>query len=359
MKISSINKAIIIVVTLILTVASVTAAYFNFDDIEIKDVEGEIGRDDGIVIMLPEKNESSEVKPGGFNGNPFLLPGDEGFPVTPGGITEPEPEPEPVPGDTDGDGVQDDFDLDGKTDVILGAVNEVINTGEMPTWEPSGEYMEIDKLMLVNKTNAVTADYVPVDLVRAEYRALNRTESGQYLTREACDAFNKLASDAADIGYEIVVTTAYRSYNFQSYLYNNYVAKDGQAAADRYSARPGTSEHQSGLASDVSSPSVNYELTSNYINTEEGKWLADNCYKYGFIIRFPDGDEDITGYIYEPWHIRYVGQEHARKIYALDITLEEYLEQYVNVAEETPADISEDDSTQDEALAGDEASSED
>ena len=174
------------------------------------------------------------------------------------------------------------------------------------------------------------ADYVPVDLVRPEYCATNRSADGQYMTREACDAFNKLAYDASQLGYEIVVTTAYRSYNFQSYLYNSYVQRDGQEAADRYSARPGTSEHQSGLAADVSSPSVNYELVQAYGDTSEGIWLAENCYKYGFIIRFPDGDEGITGYMYEPWHIRYVGQDIAREIYALDLTLEEYVEKISN-----------------------------
>lgn len=322
MRINSVNKAIIIVVVLILTIASVTSAYFNFDDIEIKDF-GEDVSGESFVIMLPGRDEIDEFK-NPFRWDNYELYGDEED------GDESNSEIKAVEGDTDGDGVQDDFDLDGKTDVIPGAVNEVVNTGEMPVWDKSGEYASIDKLMLVNKTNHIGADFVPTDLVRAAYCASNRSESGQYLTREACDAFNKLAADAAEVGYEIVVTTAYRSYNFQSYLYNTYVQNDGQAAADRYSARPGTSEHQSGLAADVSSPSVNYSLTQNYINTAEGRWLADNCYKYGFIIRFPDGDEGITGYMYEPWHIRYVGQETARVIYALDITLEEYIEQYVN-----------------------------
>lgn len=196
----------------------------------------------------------------------------------------------------------------------------------LPTWEPSGAYIEIDKLMLVNKQRPLGKDFVPGDLVRPQYTAANRTADGQYLTREAADAFNKLAADALAAGHEIVVTTAYRSYNFQSYLYNSYVEKDGQALADTYSAQPGKSEHQTGLAADVSSPSVNYELTTAYGDTAEGKWLAENGWKYGFIIRYPLGKENITGYTYEPWHLRYVGQDAAKAIKQANLTLEEYLQ---------------------------------
>ena len=107
----------------------------------------------------------------------------------------------------------------------------------------------------------------------------------------------------------------------QKIIYNDYVARDGQLMADTYSARPGYSEHQSGLAIDVNS------LDQDWENTPEGKWLSANCYKYGFIIRYPKGKEDITGYMYEPWHIRYVGKDLAEKLYNNGnwLTLEEYL----------------------------------
>ncbi|MBE6030625.1 MAG: D-alanyl-D-alanine carboxypeptidase family protein [Clostridiales bacterium] len=324
MYLNPVMKAIIIAVTVALTAVSSTSAYFDFGDVEIKDFEETTGEQGGNVIILPTEEDHplfNDDKLGVFDFSGIIGSAQP----------EPEPEPEPVPGDTDEDGIQDDFDLDGKTDVIPGAVKEVVNTSEMPVWDKSGEYMEINKLMLVNRSNPVTADYVPVDLVRPDYYATNRSESGQYMTREACDAFNKLAGDAEALGYEIVVTTAYRSYNFQSYLYNMYVERDGQEAADRKSAKPGTSEHQSGLTADVSSPSVGYELVQDYGDTAEGIWLAENCYKYGFILRFPEGKEGITGYMYEPWHIRYVGQDVARTIYALDITFEEYCEQYLNL----------------------------
>lgn len=155
--------------------------------------------------------------------------------------------------------------------------------------------------------------------------------SARYMRKEAAEAFNLLHETALqEAGYEIVMTTAYRSYDFQEALYNNYVAKYGQEQAETFSAQPGKSEHQSGLAVDVSSPSVNYQLTKDYINTKEGAWLNDNAHRFGFIIRFKKGAEDITGYMYEPWHIRYVGITAAKEIYEKDITLEEYIENYLN-----------------------------
>ncbi|NLM09128.1 MAG: M15 family metallopeptidase [Clostridiales Family XIII bacterium] len=148
------------------------------------------------------------------------------------------------------------------------------------------------------------------------------------MRKEAAQQFYKLVEAAAGEGYELVMTTAYRSYDFQQILWNNYVANEGEAAASRFSARPGQSEHQSGLAVDVSSPSVDYSLTETFGKTEEGIWLAQNAHRFGFIIRFPEEKESITGYLYEPWHIRYVGEPVATEIYAKDLTLEEYLELY-------------------------------
>lgn len=193
------------------------------------------------------------------------------------------------------------------------------------------EALEADKekglLILVNKENPVDSTYKPEDLADIKYFASDRSAAGRFMRAEAADAFHQLSETAkAEMGYEIVVTTAYRSYDFQAMLYNNYVANHGQQEADTFSAQPGKSEHQSGLAADVSSPSVGYQLTRDYINTEEGKWLNDNAYRFGFIIRFPEGKEEITGYMYEPWHIRYVGKTAAEEIFNEGITLEEYLE---------------------------------
>lgn len=101
----------------------------------------------------------------------------------------------------------------------------------------------------------------------------------------------------------------------------------GKAHADKYSAKPGMSEHQTGLAIDLSTPSIKNELVEKFDTTKEGIWLRDNCYKYGFIIRYPKSKEDITGYAYEPWHVRYVGKEVAQEIYDKALTLEEYLKE--------------------------------
>ena len=135
------------------------------------------------------------------------------------------------------------------------------------------------------------------------------------------NAFNKMQADAATQGIELSIVSGYRSYSRQNTLYNNYVARDGKVAADTYSARAGHSEHQTGLAADINS------LYQSFINTVEGQWLNNNCYKYGFIIRYPQGKESITGYMYEPWHIRYVGVDIATKLYNNGnwLSLEEYL----------------------------------
>lgn len=182
--------------------------------------------------------------------------------------------------------------------------------------------------VLVNKQNAVDRSYKPDDLADIKYFAADRTPSARYMRAEAADAFHQLVEAAmSEAGHKIVITTAYRSYDFQSTLYNNYVANYGQAEADTFSAKPGTSEHQTGLATDVSSPSVNYQLTGSYIETPEGKWLSENAHRFGFIIRYPKSKESITGYIYEPWHIRYVGKTAAKEIYEQGLALEEYLQQ--------------------------------
>ena len=159
----------------------------------------------------------------------------------------------------------------------------------------------INGIMLVNKKYSLPSTYNP---------GVNQT---------ALNELTNLQNEAQKAGHNIPLISSFRSYSRQTTLYNNYVAKDGYELADTYSAKPGHSEHQTGLAFDVGA------LDNNYGNTNAGKWLANNCYKYGFIIRYLKGKENITGYQYEPWHIRYVGKEHAKIIYEKQITLEEYL----------------------------------
>lgn len=135
----------------------------------------------------------------------------------------------------------------------------------------------------------------------------------------AMNALQELQKAAREAGFSASLVSGYRSYQTQASIYNSYVQRWGQEYTDTVSARPGHSEHQTGLAFDVG------ELTSSYGETKEGIWLRNNCQKYGFIIRYPKGKENITGYAYEPWHIRYVGVDVATYIMEHDLTLEEYL----------------------------------
>ena len=161
----------------------------------------------------------------------------------------------------------------------------------------------IDGILIANKSYSLPASYNPGGL-----------------TSEFNDAFSKLSSAASNDGLNIYVVSGFRSYNTQNNLYNNYVNRDGKDVADTYSARPGHSEHQSGLAADFNMVDDSFEYTA------EGKWLNDNAYKYGFILRYPKGKTGETGYIYESWHYRYVGVDLAKKLYNGGnwITVEDY-----------------------------------
>ena len=174
-------------------------------------------------------------------------------------------------------------------------------------------------LILVNKFHYLESDYVP-DLVLMD---MKYADSVSYLTSDTYTAFKKMCDDAIKEGIKLYSVSPYRSYNLQSSLYNRYGKKDGYDMADTYSARPGFSEHQTGLAIDINS------VADSFANTKEGKWLASNAYKYGFILRYPKGKEYITGYKYEPWHYRYVGEEASTYIYEHDITFEEYYVYFV------------------------------
>lgn len=146
-------------------------------------------------------------------------------------------------------------------------------------------------------------------------------------SEEARDAFEELAAEALLDGFKLTAFSTYRSFDYQTGLYQRYVDKDGEAEADRYSARPGYSEHQTGLAFDIGEQDVTEDWASErFGETEAGKWTAANAYRFGFIMRYPDGKEFITGYMYEPWHFRYVGVEIAESIYKNNSTLEEYLD---------------------------------
>ena len=177
---------------------------------------------------------------------------------------------------------------------------------------------------LVNKFYYLDKDYIPDDLV--DVTGVYARDSAK-LKKIAYDNFIKMADDMKDLGMTIKVTTGYRSYGFQSTLYNNYVQADGVQNADKYSARPGYSEHQLGYSADITNAkNVSF---GEFENTDEYKWLIDNAHKYGFIQRYPKDKEYITGYVFESWHYRYVGIDIATYIYENSITYEEYYEYFL------------------------------
>ncbi len=180
-----------------------------------------------------------------------------------------------------------------------------------------------DKLILVNKQYTVSENFVPIDLVAIPGHL--STNQGISIKSETYNAYLAMLADANAAGHEIKICSAYRSYSLQTSLYNNYVANYGVDYANKISAYPGRSEHHTGWALDITSKSMGYGLSQSFINTPEGQWINENCANYGFIIRYPANKTDITGYMYEPWHIRYVGVDAAKDIMARGITLEEYL----------------------------------
>lgn len=167
----------------------------------------------------------------------------------------------------------------------------------------------IDGILIANKSYSLPADYNPNGLTDATYTA-----------------FQELSAGAAADGLNIYISSGFRSYDYQDEIYNNYVSIYGQETADTFSARPGHSEHQTGMAIDVNI------IDDSFIGTPEAEWIDAHCNEYGFILRYPQGKQEITGYKYEPWHIRYVGKEVAQAIKEAAeaagdpyLTLEEYL----------------------------------
>ncbi len=166
----------------------------------------------------------------------------------------------------------------------------------------------INGVLLANKQHPLPATYAPGEVP------------------EARAAFETMKAAAAKDGINLNAFSTYRDFARQKQLYENYVAKDGQQAADRYSARPGYSEHQTGLTFDIGEAGKEQHwASSSFGDTEGGKWLAANSHEYGFILRYPKEKEKITGYMHESWHFRYVGKDIALEIYKKDGTLEEYL----------------------------------
>ncbi|MBD3109817.1 M15 family metallopeptidase [Bacillus sp. AGMB 02131] len=183
-------------------------------------------------------------------------------------------------------------------------------------------------LALVNKTYYLPDTYIPSDLVRAdvEYSFGDAEVEKALLRQEAAVALEKMFTAADDDSIELYAVSGYRSYVRQEEVFNAEVERSGEEYALSVVAVPGQSEHQTGLAMDISARSVEFELTESLKDTAEGQWLAEHAHEYGFILRYPEGKEEITGYSFEPWHFRYVGTNIAQTIYDKKLTLEEYFE---------------------------------
>jgi D-alanyl-D-alanine carboxypeptidase len=182
--------------------------------------------------------------------------------------------------------------------------------------------------VVVNKQRSLPDGYEPSDLVEPNVPfSFDEPHEKRNLRKEAADALEELFDAAKADGIELRAVSGYRSYDRQKTIYENNVRTKGEAEANRVSAVPGTSEHQTGLTIDVSSPSAGNALEEAFGHTEEGQWLARRAPEFGYIIRYPDGAEDITGYVYEPWHIRYVGKDLAPDIADSGLTLEEYFDE--------------------------------
>lgn len=194
--------------------------------------------------------------------------------------------------------------------------------GTIPTLQETSEIQEIvypnSITVLVDKYHKLSSDYVPRDLTPLSYQPY------YLLRKEAADAFEEMVESARLFGHYFYPFSAYRSYARQEELYQAYVLKDGEAIADHYSAKPGHSEHQTGLTVDVRSAGLLDNVT-----TEDYAWLKDYAHHFGFIIRYPENKNEITGYISEPWHLRYVGKKVATHMKKLGITFDEYYRIYI------------------------------
>lgn len=181
-------------------------------------------------------------------------------------------------------------------------------------------------LALVNRCFRVPYTFSPHDLSPLRVRSTHTQEGDYHLLREsAARAAEQLFQAATDEGLTLIARSGYRSYDVQTFVHDNVLYILGIEEGSRVSAVPGHSEHQLGLALDVSSPATGGELTEIFSQTEEGKWLRDNAHYFGFIIRYPYNKEAYTGYVYEPWHIRFVGTDAAREIFNSGQILEEFL----------------------------------
>ena len=180
---------------------------------------------------------------------------------------------------------------------------------------------------VANKGRALPSDYVPADLVVPDINLSGpSTSENMRLRKDSAIALEKIVAAASNESMELMLVSVYRSYATQISVYSGYVSSQGQAFADSTSARAGYSEHQTGLAADLGVTNGSCQLEKCFGDKPEGQWLAANAYKYGFIIRYQKDKQSLTGYDYEPWHLRYIGQDLAAEINKFSQTLEQFFD---------------------------------
>ncbi|TSB44792.1 M15 family metallopeptidase [Alkalicoccobacillus porphyridii] len=264
----------------------------------------------------PEREENPDSQISGTDGSSDNET-EQGDPIDEAPLSDHEPDAEHPSDDED----QDEQPHD---DTTISLPSEYMNQIE----EVDGQAIIQNPdniLAFVNHDYLLPSDYIPDDLVIPDVKfsyGYQDTDKS-YMREEAAAALEGLFGAAQEEGIELAAVSGYRSYDRQEELYEQAISRSGPE--QEFVAKPGSSEHQSGLAMDVSSSSVNYGLVQEYENTKEGQWLAEHAHHFGFIIRYQKDKEDITGYGYEPWHIRYVG-ESAIEIYESQLVLEEFFD---------------------------------
>jgi len=176
-------------------------------------------------------------------------------------------------------------------------------------------------VFVINRQHAVSKYYAPA------VRKVIGPGMSQSMREDAASALEEMFAAAKADGINLSIVSGYRSYSKQSTIYSRKKASQGQEEADRVSARPGTSEHQLGLAMDLAKKGSS-QLNTRFGTTKEGMWVSANAHRFGFIVRYLEDYEDVTGYMYEPWHVRYVGTEHAQKLYECGLPMEMYMSGY-------------------------------
>ena len=224
--------------------------------------------------------------------------------------------------------------VDGSSEVLLASAEK----RKLEYEDMESDYKEIERLenilnneyfILINKDNKLSEDYVPNNLKKSEAKFLDYVQDNN-LENNTADAVKKMFDAAMEDGISLVGVSGYRSYSVQKGLYDTRMEKNGEEKTRAYTAEPGASEHQSGLAIDLLCDEYQ-TLDEGFDNTDAFRWLKENCYKYGFILRYLKGKEDITGYNYEPWHFRYIGNEEvAQDIMNRGLTFEEYINEMEN-----------------------------